>query len=88
MPEKKGDNKMPLGDRTGPLGQGAMTGRGLGDCNTANNRYARFGQGRGRGRGFNYMNNRVNFSNATPNLEEEKKYLQSRLDEINKQTEK
>jgi|LGOV01.1.fsa_nt_gb hypothetical protein len=25
---------MPFGDRTGPEGKGAQTGRGLGDCNT------------------------------------------------------
>ncbi len=25
---------MPFGDRTGPEGRGAKTGRGLGDCNT------------------------------------------------------
>ena len=46
---------MPRGDRTGPLGQGPMTGRGLGDCSG----YERsgwfgggFGRGFGAGRGF------------------------------------
>ncbi len=28
-----GGKKMPRGDATGPLGQGSMTGRGLGTCN-------------------------------------------------------
>ncbi len=28
---------MPAGDRTGPQGQGPMTGRGLGPCGTGNN---------------------------------------------------
>jgi len=29
---KKGGNKMPRGDRTGPRGKGPRTGRGLGKC--------------------------------------------------------
>lgn len=46
---------MPRGDKTGPFGQGPMTGRGLGYC-TGNaspgfvNNF--FGRGMGRGRGF------------------------------------
>ena len=47
---------MPGGDRTGPLGAGAMTGRGVGFC-SGNNQpgfvSAGFGGGRGFGRGFN-----------------------------------
>lgn len=41
---------MPRGDKTGPFGMGAMTGRGAGFCNesTANN----LGFGRGLGLGF------------------------------------
>lgn len=46
---------MPGGDKTGPLGTGAMTGRGLGYC-SGNDRpgFANigFGRGRGVGRGF------------------------------------
>ena len=48
---------MPGGDRTGPLGHGPMTGRGLGYCSGTNRpgyttpRYGR-GFSRGRGRGF------------------------------------
>ena len=38
---------MPAGDRTGPMGQGPMTGRGAGFC-AGNN-----APGYGRGRGFN-----------------------------------
>ena len=34
---------MPARDRTGPMGEGPMTGRGMGDCG---------GRGRGRGRGW------------------------------------
>jgi len=49
---------MPFGDGTGPLGQGPMTGRGLGYC-AGNGTPGRFygrgfgrGWGRGMGRGF------------------------------------
>jgi hypothetical protein len=50
---------MPGGDGTGPLGQGPMTGRGMGTCTPANvpatgRRFSGFGRGFGcgRGRGF------------------------------------
>jgi len=50
---------MPGFDRTGPMGEGAMTGRGQGRCNPngasfgAGNPVGRgSGRGRGRGRGF------------------------------------
>ncbi|MFW5782618.1 MAG: DUF5320 domain-containing protein [Candidatus Muiribacteriaceae bacterium] len=44
---------MPGFDGSGPLGQGAMTGRGLGNCNPANaGRRTFYGYGRGAGRGF------------------------------------
>ena len=41
---------MPFGDRTGPLGQGPMTGRGRGYC-TGNATPGRFNAGPGRGMG-------------------------------------
>ena len=53
---------MPRGDGTGPNGQGPMTGRRMGDCNTTGNirggffrgigSFLGYGCGRGRGRGF------------------------------------
>ncbi|HNS81355.1 MAG TPA: DUF5320 family protein, partial [Kiritimatiellia bacterium] len=45
---------MPGGDRTGPLGQGARTGRGLGACGGGQSRadVPAAGQGRGMGRGI------------------------------------
>ena len=52
---------MPFGDRTGPIGQGPMTGRGAGYCagydvpGYANPGGFGFGRGRGRGRGFSRM---------------------------------
>ena len=48
---------MPRGDRTGPLGQGPMTGRRMGDCAETENVGSGFGYGRGffsRGRGYGY----------------------------------
>jgi hypothetical protein len=53
---------MPAKDRTGPRGEGPMTGRGLGDCNpnATNQRPLGLGGGRGlgrgRGRGLGYRN--------------------------------
>lgn len=44
---------MPGGDRTGPLGQGSMSGRGLGFCLGASAPGAwTSGPGRGRGQGY------------------------------------
>lgn len=44
---------MPSGDRTGPMGQGPRTGRGMGYCNGNDvPGYANPGPGRGLGRGF------------------------------------
>jgi len=46
---------MPRGDETGPLGQGPMTGRGLGYCaGYPNPGFMYPGPGFGRGRGFRW----------------------------------
>jgi len=48
---------MPQGDRTGPNGQGSMTGRGMGFCagfNVPGFMNSGFGRGFGRGRGFGW----------------------------------
>ena len=79
---------MPRFDKTGPSGQGPLTGGGFGECNPNGSRVAshyrgrRLGRGRafGRGRGF-YV------SYARPSLEDEKSYLEARLKEINSQLE-
>ena len=42
---------MPAQDRTGPQGQGPLTGRGLGPCGRGLARGRGFGMGRGRGMG-------------------------------------
>lgn len=52
---------MPRGDGSGPLGQGPLTGRRMGNCQVSNERggffrglgsFFGYGCGRGRGRGF------------------------------------
>ncbi len=65
---------MPGGDRTGPMGMGSMTGRGVGHCagfstagyaNTMPGRgfaRGRGGRGFGRGMGFRWMNPYANGS--------------------------
>ncbi len=40
---------MPFKDKTGPLGQGPMTGRGFGPCGDGRGMGGRTGFGRGRG---------------------------------------
>ena len=44
--------QMPGGDRTGPLGQGPMTGSGFGYCSGSDRAGAAYGPGRGFGRGY------------------------------------
>jgi hypothetical protein len=50
------EDKMPGQDGTGPAGQGAMTGRGMGFCTGfMNSGFGRgMGRGFGRGRGFGW----------------------------------
>ena len=83
---------MPARDGTGPLGAGAMTGRGQGGCNndrypvTGGGRQHRAGrggmQGRGFGRGF-----AGGYPAATQKeaLEQQRATLQARLDQVDSQ---
>jgi len=84
---------MPGGDKTGPLGQGPMTGRGLGFCSgnaTPGYKYPGFGRriGRrgGRGRGFWHPNYSPGpfYANIQPNLskEEQINYLETILKDL------
>lgn len=71
---------MPRQDKTGPLGQGPLTGRGLGPCGRGLAR--RLGVGRGFGRGFGF---RVRTSLEEPitlTEVEEKKILETELKDI------
>jgi hypothetical protein len=92
-------NSMPGRDRTGPIGAGSMTGRGLGLCTGANAvKYGagpgmglglglacRRGFGRGLGRGFAI--NQASSKTQKELLQEQKAILQDRLEVIDKQLE-
>ena len=81
---------MPRRDKSGPAGQGPLTGRGLGDCGTGSTRFVGLGQGKGRGlgRGFSRNFRNISISNNVPSLEDEKSDLENRLREINSQLDK
>ena len=90
---------MPRRDGTGPMGAGAMTGRGLGLCTGAN--VVKYGAGLGMGlglglacrRGFGRGFGRGSAINQTSSktqkelLNEQKTMLQDRLEVIDKQLE-
>lgn len=88
---------MPGGDGTGPMGRGAMTGRGFGICNDANvTEYGigfGFGRGlgcrRGFGRGFarNFQLNQTPSKTQKEFLTDQKKFLEERLNMVSKQLE-
>jgi len=72
---------MPNRDGTGPLGQGAKTGRNLGNCdnnsstNSNQTLFGRFcgwcfgaGRGRGRNRRANAQNNGLGYNNQKGNI--------------------
>lgn len=84
---------MPRLDGTGPMGMGAKTGRGLGTCE--GRRVSAFGFGRrgnfsGQRRGFRMRRNYLpeDYVDNKETLISEREYLQSRLEEIDKQIEK
>ena len=71
---------MPNRNQTGPLGQGALTGRGLGPCCRGFARRLGIRQGLGRGLGFRaraFLEEPVTLTEA-----EEKKILKAELKEI------
>jgi len=79
---------MPGQDRTGPLGQGAMTGRGLGPCGGGMRRG--FGRGFGRGRcpakfavGFSKDEEKKILEAELKQMETNKQDIEKRLKEIN-----
>jgi len=77
---------MPARDQRGPLGEGPMTGRGLGKCSG----YNRPQFGLGRQRGMRMGNRRFptqQFTNDKERLQEEKAILEAQLQEINKNLE-
>lgn len=78
---------MPRKDGTGPLGQGVMTGGGLGLCNADKIAPIGYGFGGGFGRG-NCRRMILAGYNSKEALTQQKAALESRLDAINKQLDK
>jgi len=74
---------MPAQDRKGPIGQGAMTGRGAGPCNSDGTMPVccrGFQRGRGFGRGFGW---RIQMTQPVElSKEQEKKILEAELAEL------
>lgn len=83
---------MPGRNGTGPVGQGPLTGRGMGPCGGVNAGGCGWGMGFGRRRGGFFSG----FSSGDPLatktqeelLKEQKELLQARIDEIDKQLNK
>lgn len=88
---------MPRGDGTGPLGRGAMTGRGLGPCAGAPGAGAGFGMGACRGfalrrgfrQGFGAEAERGGDFPASKKewLTQQKEFLKDRLEAVNEELE-
>jgi len=77
---------MPGFDKTGPRGEGPMTGRGFGPCGLGLGWRRRFGPGRGMGRyfGWNWPQDSQGQKEA---LAEYKKALEEELEDVKKEEE-
>jgi hypothetical protein len=76
---------MPGRDGTGVMGQGAKSGRGLGNCKGANAVRNGGGQGQGNRRGNpNAVTNSTVSQTQKEMLQEQKELLERRLDSISK----
>ena len=83
---------MPQGDGTGPVGQGSMTGRGMGFCagfnapGFMNNGFRRgMGRGFGRGRGFAWRAGALPTQQVQPTViteKQEKQFLEQDLEAL------
>jgi len=86
---------MPGRDGTGPMGRGAMTGRGFGVCAGTGALLAGMGlglglgcrRGLGRGLGRNIDANQASAKTPKELLQEQKELLQKRLESIDQQME-
>lgn len=77
---------MPNNDKTGPNGQGPLTGRGRGLCNNNNNNNCNVNNNCPR-RGFNNRNfarNQFTKDEEIQNLQENLKQIKERLEELEK----
>ena len=76
---------MPRRDGTGPMGSGAMTGRGIGSCTGANT--AKYGAGYGCRLGRGFAVNQTSPETQKELLQEQRDVLKSQLEIIDKQLE-
>lgn len=72
---------MPAQDRTGPRGEGPMTGRGFGPCSGFGMRRG-FGRGRCGGFGMGYGRRALVFEPLELTKEQEKKILEAELADL------
>ncbi|MBU0894435.1 MAG: DUF5320 domain-containing protein [Nanoarchaeota archaeon] len=88
---------MPQGDRTGPSGQGSMTGRGMGFCagfNAPGFMNSGFGRGFGKGRGFGWRARPIQsmpiqeVQPAVITEKQEKQFLEQELNFLKEEMEK
>jgi len=87
---------MPLFDRTGPSGQGPLTGRGAGPCGGGLGSKFGFGRGsgfrrglgRGLGRGFGFFGRAPTESEEKELLKDYKKDLEQELSAVDKELNK
>ncbi len=75
---------MPGFERTGPLGQGPITGRGFGPCGLGLDWRARFGPGRGLGRYFGWKWPQTK-KDQLEALKEYKQALEEELEDVAKE---
>jgi len=71
---------MPRQDKTGPNGQGPMTGRGLGPCGSGMRRG--FSGGFGRGMGWRCRGRFFDTTQVNLTKQDEKKILEAELNEL------
>ncbi len=75
---------MPRFDETGPMGQGPMTGRGLGPCGRGIGFKRGFGRGLGRGFGWGFQPAQFSEADEKKILEQELKNIETEKAEIQK----
>ncbi len=74
---------MPARDRTGPMGQGKMTGKGLGQCGKGSGFGKGCKKGFGRGYGRDFCNdNQVSNEERIKILKAQKKNIEEELKDI------
>ncbi len=74
---------MPRMDGTGPMGKGAMTGRGNGNCQGNQKRLGvGYGKGNGQGMGFGFRHGQNFSSNLQPLAKDELTFLKNKTNNM------